>query len=368
MWNDTSVTRMLGIQYPIIQAPMAGGPSTPELVAAVSNEGGLGFLGAGYMSADSIRSGIRRIRELTDKPFGVNLFIPDENIQLDREIINSMKRQLKSLGSFAEEFAGEIDSIQVEHTPGADFAKQLEVIIEERVPIFSFTFGCPTRETIEELKARGTCVIGTATTVAEAMTLERAGVDAIVAQGYEAGGHRGTFLGFGASSLIGTIALVPQIVDTVHLPVIASGGIMDGRGIAACLALGASAVQMGTAFLASLESGAHPEHKHAILHSRDAETVITTAFSGKPARGIRNDFMTIMEAYEAPIPPYPVQNTLTRPLRNWAARQSNPAFMSLWAGQAFALSREASASDLVRRFVQEAQQVLSPFHDEQPKT
>ncbi|MCL6445311.1 MAG: nitronate monooxygenase [Alicyclobacillus sp.] len=359
MWNDTAVTRMLGIKYPIIQAPMAGGPSTPELVAAVSNEGGLGFLGAGYMSADSIRSAIRRIRELTDQPFGVNLFIPDKNIQLDMGIVNAMKRHLKTLGPFVEEIADEIDSIQSENYFEGDFTQQMEVILEERVPVFSFTFGCPTREEIEELKARGVRVIGTATTVAEAIKLESAGVDAIVAQGYEAGGHRGTFLGFDESSLIGTIALVPQIVDKVNVPVIASGGIMDGRGIVACLALGASAVQMGTAFLVSRESGAHPKYKNVVLNSRDTSTVITTTFSGKPARGIRNAFIALMEEYEAPIPPYPVQNTLTRPMRNWAARQSNPEFMSLWAGQASALSREASANEIVQLLIKEAERVLS---------
>ncbi|WP_206919649.1 NAD(P)H-dependent flavin oxidoreductase [Alicyclobacillus suci] len=359
MWNDTAVTRMLGIKYPIIQAPMAGGPTTPELVATVSNVGGLGFLGAGYMSADSIRAAIRRIRELTDKPFGVNLFIPDKNIQLDNGIVNSMRHHLKTLGQFGEEIVDEIDSIPVGNTLGDDFDQQMEVILEERVPIFSFTFGCPTREEIEKLKERGIRVIGTATTVAEAMKLNRVSVDAIVAQGYEAGGHRGTFLGFDESSLIGTIALVPQIVDRVNVPVIASGGIMDGRGIVACLALGASAVQMGTAFLVSSESGAHPKYKKAVLNSRDTETVITTAFSGKPARGIRNAFITLMQEYEAPIPPYPIQNTLTRPMRNWAARQSNPEFMSLWAGQTSALSREASASEIVQRLIQETEQVLS---------
>ncbi|MEX1338191.1 NAD(P)H-dependent flavin oxidoreductase [Hydrogenibacillus schlegelii] len=183
-------------------------------------------------------------------------------------------------------------------------------------------------------------------------------VDAVVAQGYEAGGHRGTFLGFEASALIGTIAPVPQFVDKVSVPVIASGGIMDGRGIVAALALGASAVQMGTAFLASRESGAHPSHKKAVLQSRDTSTVITAAFSGKPARGIQNAFISLMREYEAPIPPYPVQNALTRPMRDWAARQPDPEFMALWAGQGSAMCREAGAGEIVRRLIREAEQVL----------
>ncbi|CAB3389633.1 NAD(P)H-dependent flavin oxidoreductase [Kyrpidia spormannii] len=358
MWNDTAVTRMLSIQYPIIQAPMAGGPTTPELVAAVSNEGGLGFLGAGYMSPDSIRAAIRRIRELTDRPFGVNLFIPDQNIQVDKEVVKAMIHHLKSLEALPEEVRREIDSIPIENAPGDTFTEQLEVILEERIPVFSFTFGCPTQEQITELKSRGIRVIGTATSVAEAVYLQEAGVDAVVAQGCEAGGHRGTFLEAHSSSLIGTITLVPQIVDRVRIPVIASGGIMDGRGIAACLTLGASAIQMGTAFLASRESGAHPAHKKALLHSRDTETVITDAFSGKPARGLKNTFISWMEQYDVPIPPYPIQNGLTRPIRNWAARQADPEFMSLWAGQGSAQSRDASARDIVRQLIQEAERAI----------
>lgn len=362
MWNETAVTRMLGIKYPIIQAPMAGGPTTPELVVTVSNAGGLGFLGAGYMSADSMRAAIHRIRKLTDKPFGVNLFIPDKNIKLDMELVSLMRDYLKGLGPFADEITGEIESIPVENTLDRDhFAKQLEVILEERVPVFSFTFGCPTREEIEQLKAKGIRVIGTATTVEEAMKLEDLTVDAIVSQGYEAGGHRGTFLGFDESRLIGTIALIPQVVDKVSVPVIASGGIMDGRGILACLALGASAVQMGTAFLVSLESGAHPKYKQAILNSRDTDTVITTAFSGKPARGIRNAFITSMQEYKTLIPAYPIQNALTRPIRDWASRKSNPDFMSLWAGQGSSLSRASSAAKIVQRLVQETEQTLNRF-------
>ncbi|MBE3595972.1 MAG: nitronate monooxygenase [Hydrogenibacillus sp.] len=359
MWYETAITRLFGIPYPLIQAPMAGGPTTPELVAAVSNEGGLGFLGAGYMSPEAIRAAVRRIRELTDRPFGVNLFMPEKHLPVDWDGVNRMKDYLKTLHPFGKEIAEELNDLSFETNLEDAFAAQMTVVLEERVPVFSFTFGCPTREEVSAWKARGIRVIGTATTVAEAVRLEEAGVDAVVAQGYEAGGHRGTFLGFDASALIGTIALVPQIVDKVGVPVIAAGGIMDGRGIVAALALGASAVQMGTAFLASRESGAHPSYKKAVLHSRDTSTVITAAFSGKPARGIQNAFISLIHEYDAPIPPYPIQNALTRPMRNWAARQSDPEFMSLWSGQASALSREAGAGEIVRRLIQETEQMLS---------
>jgi nitronate monooxygenase len=353
---------------------MAGGPSTPELVAAVSNAGGLGSLGAGYMAPDAIRSAIRRIRQLTDKPFAVNLFVPEPNTPIDTQTVEDMKRYLASVQPWGEEVAEEIRRIQAEHCRGEDFARQLQVIMEERVPVFSFTFGCPDADTLAACKARGIRVIGTATTVAEAIALEKAGVDAVVAQGYEAGGHRGSFLADGEAALIGTLALVPQVVDHVSIPVIASGGVMDGRGIAACLALGAAAVQMGTAFLAAEESGAHPAYKTAVLATRtpadvpsdDADTaaataratVLTRAFSGKPARGLRNAFIEALQRAGIPIPPYPVQNTLTRPIRNWAARHNNAEYMSLWAGQAAPLSRPGRAGDLVRQLVDETEQVL----------
>ena len=361
MWNETVLTRALGIQYPIIQAPMAGGPTTPELVAAVSNAGGLGFLGAGYMSADSMRAAIHRIRELTDKPFGVNLFVPERDEQVDLTAVASMKDHLKRMVPHASGVADEIENVPIEQPSKDQFVKQLEVVLEERVPVCSFTFGHPTAEEIEELKSKDIYVIGTATTVEEATTLEKMNVDAIVVQGYEAGGHRGSFLGFDESRLIGSMALIPQVVDRVSVPVIAAGGIMDGRGIVACFALGASGVQMGTAFLVSRESGAHPEYKRAILNSRDVDTVITTAFSGKPARGIRNAFINSMQHYKGAIPPYPLQNALTRPIRNWASREANPDFMSLWAGQGSGLSREASAREIVRRLVQETEEILDRF-------
>ncbi len=239
-----------------------------------------------------------------------------------------------------------------------DFDDQLAVVIEARVPVFSFTFGSLAPEIVDRLKENGTIVVGTATTVREGLRLEEDGVDVVVAQGSEAGGHRGTFLGDFGDALIGTMALVPQMVDALSVPVVASGGIMDGRGLAAALVLGAGAVQMGTAFLACEESGAHPEFKSAVLQATEDGTAITRAFSGRPARGIKNRFMGEVGEDER-LAPFPVHNALTRDVRAAAQRQDRPEFMSLWAGQAARLARRTTAADLVRETAQGAEAALA---------
>lgn len=317
MWPHTKVSETLGIKYPILQAGMAGGVTTPQLVAAVSNAGGLGTLGAAYMSPEQILTAIREIRRLTTHPFAVNLFIPTEPI-VSTETIEQMNQRLQP---YRTELG--IDSPPRIVQYAESFAEQIQVILDEKVPIFSFTFGIPDSRTMQELKANETLVIGTATTFREALMLEQSGADMIVAQGSEAGGHRGTFAVAFEEALVGTMALIPQIVDRVNVPVIASGGIMDGRGIMASLALGASGVQMGTAFLTCTESGAHPAYKEAVLNSTEESTQITRAFSGRPARGIRNRFMADMQNVRQEIPAYPIQNVLTRDIRQEAAKPWN---------------------------------------------
>jgi nitronate monooxygenase len=356
MWTENSLTRLLKIDYPIIQAGMAGGATTPELIAAVSNAGGLGTMGAGYMTPDALREAIRKVKSLTDRPFGVNLMVVEgvegDPLQMEK-MVNLMKGWESQLG--------ESISIVSQNTKPQSFEEQLNVLIEENVPVFSFTFGIPRAELLSKIKNNGAVIIGTATTGKEALALETAGVDAIVAQGSEAGGHRGTFASLNDKGMIGTIALIPQMVDQVKLPVIASGGIMDGRGIVASLALGALGVQMGTAFLTCDESGVDSHHKEAILNSKEDQTVMTRAFSGKPARGIENQFIREMKAYENDISPYPIQNALTKPLRSAAKKQGNPEFMSLWAGQAASLSKKVSAAQLMEFLIQDVQKVLNRF-------
>ncbi|AMA73160.1 MULTISPECIES: NAD(P)H-dependent flavin oxidoreductase [Aneurinibacillus] len=352
MWPNTKVSKMLKIDYPIIQAPMAGGVTTPELVAAVSNAGGLGTLGAGYMSPEQIRATIREIRKMTERPFAVNLFSP-EPIDESPEKIIQMNKYLKH---YREQLG--IHSVPDMRKYTESFDEQIGVILDEKVPIFSFTFGIPSSNIIHQLKNKGTMIIGTATTVREAILLQENNVDIIVAQGSEAGGHRGTFASPFQNALIGSMALVPQIVDHVHIPVIAAGGIMDARGVVASLALGASGVQMGTAFLTCPESGAHEKYKEALLNSTEESTVITRSLTGKPARGIKNAFIAEMEKFQGDVPDYPIQHVLTREIRQSAAKQNRPEWMSMWAGQASRLSTTWPASELVEQTVADVSRII----------
>ena len=325
---QTSVTQLLGCKLPIIQAPMAGGGDTPELVAAASNAGAFGFVGAAYLDAEQILATARSIRTLTAHAFGINLFAPTpvgNSANLDAAMLR--------LAPYHAELGLPAPSVPAAPASGA-FAEQVAAAIETGASILSFTFGLLPGDIVATVKARGMKLIGTATTVEEARALEQSGADAIVVQGSEAGGHRGTFLGDFAAAQIGTLALVPQVVDAVRVPVIASGGIMDGRGIVAALALGAGAAQLGTAFLTCTESGVAEVYKDAILHAAETGTRITRAFSGRAARGIVNRFMSEADqAGAAAIAPFPLQNALTRPLRSAAAKQGRAKFLSLWAGQ-----------------------------------
>lgn len=340
----------LRIEQPIIQAGMAGGVTTPELVAEVTKAGGLGTIGAGYMTAENLRSAVQLVKKQTSGPFAVNVFVPEapdmvsEDVQAANEKLSLIHKELK------------LTAPPVPEMLPSFFEEQLEVIIEEEIAVCSFTFGVPSAVQIERLKAHGVFLIGTATTVEEAVQNEQAGMDAVVAQGSEAGGHRGTFAEDFEKAMIGTMALVPQVVDEVDIPVIAAGGIMDGRGILAAHALGAGAVQMGTAFLTSRESGAPQAHQHAVLRSKETDTTVTSIFSGKPARGITNKMMIWMEELEHKWPPYPIQNMLTQPIRKEAARQNEPAFMSLWSGQGTRLSVQEPAGAMIKRLMEEAEE------------
>ena len=347
MRTTSGLCSMLGIEHPIIQAPMAGA-TTPELVAAVSNAGGLGMLGAANLSPAQIVDAVTTIRSLTDSPFGVNLFAGG------REDSGNVDPQpmLAILAQYHAELG-----LPAPVAPNMEpdlFPEQLEAVLAARVPVFSFTFGIPTPGVLAKLHHRNIAILGTATTVDEARQLAAAGVDAVIAQGSEAGGHRGTFAAPFETALIGTMALVPQVVDAVGIPVVAAGGIMDGRGMVAAEALGASAVQMGTAFLTCQEAGAPDSYKAAIRSARGEHTALTRAFSGRPARGIVNEFMQTMSGRDEAVLPYPLQNAATRPLRSEAAVRGDTRLLSLWAGQGAALARDLSATDLVHQLVEEA--------------
>ncbi|MGH7404467.1 MAG: NAD(P)H-dependent flavin oxidoreductase [Candidatus Methylomirabilales bacterium] len=351
---QTVLTRRLGLTHPMIQAPLAGGGDTPDLVAAVCEAGALGFIGAAYLTPPQIIQTSRAVRARTARPFGINLFAPLPAPDVTRDPGPALKR----VAPFYAELGLPPPALPASGV--YSFDEQLSVALESGASVFSFTFGLLPASAIEAIKARGMFLIGTATTIEEAVQLEKAGVDAVVTQGSEAGGHRGTFAADFDAAMVGTMALVPQVVDAVTVPVIASGGIMDGRGIAAALALGASAVQMGTAFLTCDEAGIPEVYKQAILAAREHQTRLTRAFSGRPARGIVNRFMTEVDRADGAeaILPFPLQNALTRPLRNAAAQQGRGEFLSLWAGQGVRLARRQSAAKLIAQLAHEIEAVV----------
>ena len=346
MPQDALISK-LGIRNPVIQGPMGGGASTPELVAAVSNAGGLGSLGAAYLKPDEITATIRRIKSLTNRPFNVNLFAGGYEEKTDpdpRPMLEVLAEIHEALGLPAPTMA---------QLPPDPFPSQLEAVLDADPPIFSFTFGIPNSDALARLKARHIAILGTATTVNEARMLADAGVDAIVAQGAEAGAHRGTFAGPFEAAMFPTLDLVRGIRSGVSLPVIASGGIMDGRDLAAVLRLGASAAALGTAFLTCPESGAPEAHKQSILAARKDTTVITRAFSGRPARGLANTFIHKLAGREDIILSYPRQNILTRAMRTAAGKLGDSGFLSLWAGSGVARARALHAGELVGRLMDE---------------
>lgn len=359
MSSPTTLLERLSVAHPIIQAPLAGGGDTPTLVAAVGNAGALGFMGAAYLTPEQIGEAAKEVRARSTRPFGINLFAPQP-----APPAGDVRAAIARVAPYFAELGLEPPSAPT--LPAESFDAQLSAALESGAAAFSFTFGLLPNDVVRAIKQRGMLLAGTATTVEEARLLERSGVDAVIAQGSEAGGHRGTFATSFANGMIGTMSLVPQIVDAVRVPVIASGGIMDGRGIAAALALGAQAVQMGTAFLTCEESGVPEVYRQMILSPAAQTTRLTRAFSGRPARGIVNRFMREMEG-EAPSPdsaptailPFPLQNALTRPMRAAAAKAGRAEFLSLWAGQAAPLARRGRAADLVAALVAELESTRS---------
>jgi nitronate monooxygenase len=334
-----------GAALPIIQAPMAGGPDTPALAAAVANAGGIGSLGCAYASPVQIAALAEQVRALATGPFALNLFVradaPDD--------VSAEARVAPILAGFRAEL-GIADSPPGASAAPPKFEDQLEAVLRVAPRVFSFTFGVPSREQLAAVRARGIAIVGTATTVEEARVLDDVGVDAICAQGAEAGGHRGTFLGAFEDALVGTLALVPQIVRVTKRPVIAAGGIMTGDAIRAALALGAAAVQLGTAFMCCPEAGTSAPHRAALATA--TATTVTRAFSGRPARGIRNR-MTDAFARVEPAP-FPQHQQLTADLRRAATSQGRTDLMQLWAGQGAPLVRALPAGELVLALAREA--------------
>lgn len=357
-WNQTRVASSLGIEYPIIQGPL-GGLSTQRLTATVSNFGGLGSFGAHGLSPSAIGDVIAEMRELTSRPFAMNLWVSME----DEGACTSGKREFeRSLAHIAKHIQASGAALpQYKPYVPIRFEDQVRVLLDAKVPVFSFIVGIPPKEILDECRIQGIVTIGTATTPAEAIAIEQAGVNIIVASGFEAGGHRGSFLLSAEESLTGTLSLTPQVVDAVSVPVIAAGGIADARGILAAFALGAEGVQIGTAFLASEESGANSHHRDALLSGKSQNTMLTKGFTGRLARGIRNQLLDELNAPGVEILPYPLQRFLVKNLTVLAEKAAKPEFLQLWAGQSASLSRQIDAKALLQKLVFEISEVAGPI-------
>ncbi|MFG6464344.1 NAD(P)H-dependent flavin oxidoreductase [Roseateles sp. DXS20W] len=325
---------------PIWMAPMAGEAASAALVAAVSAGGGVGQLGAAYLAPARIGEIAADIRARTDRPFGINLFCPQPWLRDDDALDDYLARLAPWHGELG--LPAPVRPERFEE----DFEAQLAATVAARPAVISFAMGDPGVARVAALKAQGFSVLGTATQVAEGLLLQASGVDAVIAQGFEAGGHRGGFLGSPEGALIGTMALVPQLVDALDIPVIAAGGIADARGVAAAQALGASAVTVGTAFLLVDECPLSPAYRAALLAARDADSTLTRAFSGRAARGVANRVTRELDGVA--LPAFPQPNAASRPLRQAAAKVGNADFISLWAGQALPVNRTpGTAADLV---------------------
>jgi len=334
------------LEHPIVLAPLGGGPSTPALSAAVSEAGGLGFLAAGYRSADAVREEIGELRSLTGRPCGVNLFAPGPALG-----------DPAALERYASTLRGDADRYGVElGEPRHDddgWAEKLAMVAEERVPVVSVTFGCPSRAEVDALHSAGCALWVTVTTPDEALVAAEAGADALVVQGVEAGGHRGSF-DARAPGDVGLLALLQLVRAVTDLPLVATGGIATGHGIAAVLAAGASAAQLGTAFMLTPEAATSPAHRAALLER--GPTGLTRAFTGRSARGIVNRFMREHEP-DAP-EGYPEVHYLAAPIRAAARERGDPDGFNLWAGQAHRLATDTPAGELVRRLADEAREAL----------
>lgn len=341
-----------GLRTPILLAPMAG-VSAPALSIAVANAGGLGGCGALTMQPDAIVAWARRVRAESNGGFQVNLWIPDPPPARDLAREAQVRTFLQRFGPEVPPEAGDVEL--------PPFEAQCEALLESGAPIVSSIMGVFPPAFVERLKSRGVAWFAAVSTVAEALTAEAAGADAIVAQGMEAGGHRAAFDAQGAETrLAGLVSLLPAVADAVTIPVIATGGIGDGRGVAACLVLGASAVQAGTAFLRSPEAEVAPAWAEALGRAAPDDTVVTRAFSGRAARSLRTRYVEAALAPDAPAPaPYPVQRGLTAPMRADAARSGDVDRMQAWAGQSAFLARAEPAAAVVERLWTEAQALLA---------
>ena len=356
VWFENNFTKALKIKYPIIQAPMASAASI-ELAAAVSNAGALGSLGLSYHKIENILSDYHKILSKTNHSINLNFMThkePNKNDIKAKKYMNEIKKY------FEEYKITEIPKLV--NTTETFNTEHLDLLLKMNPKVVSFHFGLPDENYIKSIKNQNIYIISSATTVEEAKILESSGADAIIAQGYEAGGHRGTFASTYKEGEIGLFSLLPQIVDATSLPIIAAGGIANGKGIAAAMMLGAKGVQLGTAFLSCPEASVHPLWKKALSDSSSRETRITSAFTGRPARGIVNRLIEDMENKNDIIPDFPTVGSIIKPLANIAADHGNDDFLSLWAGQSAPMNRNVTSQKLIELLVEETSTTLNNFY------
>ena len=359
-WAATRFTALVGCRWPIVQGPMGGGFSGPPLVAAVCEAGALGALGAYHLPPEEIGEQIAEIRRRTARPFLVNLWVPHPAETAPEGT------DVRAAVALLAPYRAELALPPLDAPPASaphDFGRQVEAVLRAGAPALSFTFGAPPRDVVADARRRGTLTVGVATTVDEAEAVEASGADMVCASGFEGGGHRGSFLRAAEDSLTGLVALVPQVRDAVRIPVIAAGGLADGRGVAAALALGADAAQLGTAFLAAPESGAGALHRAALADARRArDTTLTRAFSGRLARALANRATREIGTRTDALAPWPLQGALGRDLRRAAEDAGRDDLSSMYAGQGAPLVTPRAAADLVAALCDGVDDALRRLH------
>ena len=351
MWHKTRFTQLLGIQYPIIQGPFGGRFSSAKLLAMVSNLGGLGSFGLNAYSPEEILAVNTEIKALTAKPYALNLWVPLKDDPVDRYTAAEFEGLKKAFSPYFEELnvpLPEMPPLQPEK-----FELQLEAVLQAQPPVASFIYGIPPQDEVLELKRRGIITIATATTLEEALLIEEAGIDAVVLSGSEAGGHRASFLKSAELSLSKTFSLIPEASAKLQIPLIAAGGIADGKAMLAALQAGASAVQIGTAFLATGESNASPLHKAQLLN-QPLETILTKVYTGRLARTLSNNFTKSFENRELPLAPYPIQSHFLSPLWKAAQEQNKLDKIAFYSGQPSSILKHQTAEELFKALVKEA--------------
>ena len=351
MWYNTAITKLLGIEYPILQGPFGGNLSSVELVAAVSNAGGLGGYGAYTLSPQEIAGIDAKIKAATDKPYNLNLWVSDTD-SVDGEVSDEQYEKVKKL--FQPYFDKAGIPLPVKPVPfKSRYNNQVQVILDVKPAVFSFVFGIPSADILEQCRKAGIKTAGAATTPEEAIALEMAGVDMIIASGFEAGGHRPSFLAPAELSTTGTFVLLQLIREKVKIPVVAAGGIANGRGVAAAFTLGADAVQVGTAFLACDESGALPVHRQMLFSDAARQTILTSVFTGRLGRGIMPGMARELRGKENDLLPFPLQSSLMSALRPAAIEQQKWDLVFFWGGQIAPMLKQTNATALMKSLVEE---------------